>query len=158
MDIEYGLDVLFLDHLDTDIEHLERLNQLLDHDQINRPGIEGVEKIRPLTTLIITPSVHLSDLAQQHQKDMPSLIHYFVSSLGRDATSCSDLMSYLLFTPKYTRELIELGYHDASKRIDEIEDFLYSSKEQGVEDPLASETGGNVAKGGSAAKQNRSSL
>jgi NTE family protein len=151
-------DVIFLDHLDTDIEHLERLNQLLNHDQINRPGIEGVEKIRPLTTLIITPSVHLSDVAQQHQKDMPSLIHYFVSSLGRDATSCSDLMSYLLFTSKYTRELIELGYHDASKRIDQIEDFLYSCKGQDVEDPLASETGRNVAKGGSAAKQNKSSV
>lgn len=121
-------DVIFLDHLDTDIEHLERLNQLLDHDQIiNQHGIGVTEKMRPLTNLIITPSVHLSDVAMQHRKDMPSLIHYFVSSLGRDAASCSDLMSYLLFTPKYTRDLIEIGYHDASERIDEIEDFLYSS-------------------------------
>jgi hypothetical protein len=55
------------------------------------------------------------------------LIHYFVSSLGRDGASCSDLMSYLLFTSKYTRELVEFGYHDASERIQEIEDFLYSS-------------------------------
>ena len=138
-------DVIFLDHLDTDIEHLERLNQLLKHDQINQPGIEE-SQMRPLTTLIIAPSVHLSDVAKQHQKDMPSLIHYFVSSLGRDAASCSDLMSYLLFTPKYTRELIEIGYLDASKRIDEIEDFLYSSHEGDAENPLASETGGNVPK------------
>jgi len=150
-------DVIFLDHLDTDIEHLERLNQLLNHDQINQPGIEGAQKMRPLTTFIITPSVHLSDVAKQHQKDMPSLIHYFVSSLGRDATSCSDLMSYLLFTSKYTRELIELGYHDASERIDEIEDFLYSSQEGDAEDPLASETGRNVPKGGSATKRAGSS-
>ncbi|MGB7727930.1 MAG: hypothetical protein WBL50_07855, partial [Candidatus Acidiferrum sp.] len=150
-------DVMFLDHLDTDIEHLERLNQLLNHDQINQPGIEGAEKMRPLTTFIITPSVHLSDVAKQHQKDMPSLIHYFVSSLGRDATSCSDLLSYLLFTSKYTRELIELGYHDASERIDEIEDFLYSSKEGDAENPLSSETGRNGPKGGSAAKRAGSS-
>ncbi len=122
-------DVMFLDHLDTDIEHLERLNQLLNHNQINQPGIEGAEKMRPLTTCMISPSVHLSDVAKQHQKDMPSLIHYFVSSLGRDAACCSDLMSYLLFTSKYTRDLIELGYHDASERIEEIEDFLYSSNE-----------------------------
>jgi hypothetical protein len=88
-----------------DASLLERLNQLLNHNQINQPGLEGAEKMRPLRTLIITPSVHLSDVAKQHQKDMPSLIHYFVSSLGRDATSCSDLLSYLLFTPKYTREL-----------------------------------------------------
>jgi len=151
-------DVIFLDHLDTDIEHLERLNQLLNHDQINQPGIEGTQKMRPLTTFIITPSVHLSDVAKQHQKDMPSLIHYFVSSLGRDATSCSDLMSYLLFTSKYTQELIEIGYHDAGERIDEIEDFLYSSKEGDAEKPLASETGGNVPKAGSAAKRAGSSV
>ncbi len=151
-------DVIFLDNLDTDIEHLERLNQLLNHNQINQPGIEGTEKMRPLKTLIITPSVHLSDVAKQHRKDMPSLIHYFVSSLGRDAASCADLMSYLLFTPKYTRELIEIGYHDASERIDEIEDFLYSSKEGNAENPLASETGRNVPKAGSPAKRTGSSV
>jgi NTE family protein len=150
-------DVIFLDHLDTDIEHLERLNQLLKHDQINQPGIEGTQ-MRPLTTFIIAPSVHLSDVAKQHQKDMPSLIHYFLSSLGRDAASCSDLMSYLLFTPQYTRELIEIGYHDASKRIDEIEAFLYSSQEGDAEAPLASETGGNVPKAGSVAKRTGSSV
>ncbi len=69
----------------------------------------------------------MTRVAAQHQKDMPYLIQYFVNSLGRDAASCSDLMSYLLFTPKYTRDLIELGYHDANERIDEIEDYLYSA-------------------------------
>ena len=119
--------VMFLDHLATDIEHLERLNQLLSSGQISQPGIEGCERMRPLTTFLITPSVDLSQLAEQHQRDMPYLIQYFVSSLGRDAASCADLMSYLLFTSKYTSDLIEIGYHDASERIDEIESFLYSS-------------------------------
>ena len=78
---------MFLDHLATDLEHLEHLNQLLDDGHINQLGIEGHEKIRSLRTLIMSPSVNLSDLAEQHQRDMPSLIHYFVSSLGRDAAS-----------------------------------------------------------------------
>src|SRR5271167_3155475 len=117
--------VMFLDHLATDIEHLERLNQLLSSGQISQAGIEGCERMRPLTTLLITPSVDLSQLAEQHQRDMPYLLHYFVSSLGRDAASCADLMSYLLFTSKYTSDLIEIGYNDASKRIDEIESFLF---------------------------------
>jgi NTE family protein len=148
-------DVIFLDHLDTDIEHLERLNQLLKHDQINQPDTEGTQ-MRPLKTFIIAPSVHLSDVAKQHQKEMPALIHYFLSSLGRDAASCSDLMSYLLFTPRYTRELIEIGYHDASKRIDEIEDFLYSSHEGDADNAQASEVGGNVPKAGPAVKRSGS--
>ena len=127
--------VMFLDHLATDIEHLERLNQLLSSGQISQVGIEGCEKMRPLTSFLITPSVDLSQLAEQHQRDMPYLLHYFVSGLGRDAASCADLMSYLLFTSKYTNDLIELGYHDASERIDEIENFLYSSADENQEGP-----------------------
>lgn len=121
--------VMFLDHLATDLEHLERLNFLIENGHIVQPNVIESERIRPLKTLVITPSVNLSDLAGQHQKDMPYLIQYFVSSLGRDSASCSDLMSYLLFTTKYTRDLIEIGYHDADQRIDEIEDFLYSPSE-----------------------------
>jgi NTE family protein len=121
------LNAIFLDHLTTDIEHLERLNQLLADGHISQSGIEGCERMRPLRSLLITPSVDLSRVAQQHQKDMPYLIEYFVSSLGRDSVSCSDLMSYLLFTSKYTNDLLEIGYRDASDRIDEIENFLYST-------------------------------
>jgi len=118
--------VMFLDHLATDIEHLERLNHLLERGHVMQPGVDEGEKIRPLQTLVIKPSVNLSDLAGRHHKDMPYLIQYFVNGLGRDSESCSDLMSYLLFTSKYTRELIDIGYHDADERADEIEDFLYS--------------------------------
>jgi NTE family protein len=118
---------MFLDHLATDIEHLERLNELLVNGHIDPSGMEECERMRPLASFLITPSADLSELAEHHQKDMPYLIQYFVNSLGRDAAACADLMSYLLFTPKYTSALIEIGYNDASQRIDEIESFLYSS-------------------------------
>jgi len=127
--------VMFLDHLATDVEHLERLNQLLKEGHISQTGLEGCEKMRPLLPLLINPSVDLSELAAQHQRDMPYLIQYFINGLGRDAASCSDLMSYLLFTPKYTKELIDIGYRDANNRIDEIEDFLYSSDNEKAELP-----------------------
>src|SRR5271167_3795573 len=118
--------VMFLDHLATDVEHLERLNQLLRDGHIGKTGLQGCERMRPLVPLLITPSVDLSELARQHQRDLPYLIQYFVSSLGRDAAACADLMSYLLFASNYTQALIDIGYRDASERIDEIEDFLYS--------------------------------
>lgn len=122
------LNAMFLDHLATDVEHLERLNQLLASGKINQFDVEGSGRMQPLASFVITPSVDLSQLAEHHRKDMPYLIQYFVNSLGRDAASCADLMSYLLFTSKYTSALVDIGYSDADKRIDEIEDFLYSSE------------------------------
>ncbi len=123
--------VIFLDHLATDLEHLERLNHLIESGHLVQPDRRDGEKFRPLSTMVITPSVNLSELAERHRKDMPYLIQYFVGSLGRDAASCADLMSYLMFTSKYTRDLISIGYHDADDRIDEIEDFLFSAAGNG---------------------------
>lgn len=123
--------VMFLDHLATDVEHLERLNQRLNNGQIIRRGTED-EELRPVTSLLVTPSVDLAEVAEQHEKDMPYLIQYFVNGLGRDAASCTDLMSYLLFTSKYTRALIQIGYDDASRRIDEIESFIYSLGDKNI--------------------------
>jgi len=119
--------VIFLDHLTTDIEHLERLNGLLGNGKVNQAGVQNSDRVRSLRSLLIAPSVDLTQVARQHQRDMPYLIQYFVNSLGRDAASCADLMSYLLFESKYTTALIDIGYNDACKRIDEIEDFLYSA-------------------------------
>jgi NTE family protein len=150
--------VMFLDHLATDIEHLERLNQLLGSGQVSQSDIE-CEKMRPLASFLITPSVDLSQLAEQHQRDMPYLIQYFVNSLGRDAASCADLMSYLLFTSAYTSALTEIGYNDASQRIDEIESFLYSSDDGISQNPRASAVGtGKPGQAGSLTKRASNSV
>lgn len=121
--------VMFLDHLASDVEHLERLNQMLADGHITSAATGG-ESMRPLEVMLVTPSVYLTEVAAHHQKDMPYLIQYFVNGLARDAASCSDLMSYLLFTPRYTRELIQLGYEDADERADEIEEYLFAGKER----------------------------
>ena len=128
-------DAMFLDHLATDFEHLERLNQRLQDGHNGRPRAPECG-IRQLRGLLIGPSVHLSELAKHHAHEMPYLIQYFVNSLGRDEASCADLMSYLMFTSKYTRELVDIGYHDADERIDEIEDFLCASSDGDVANAL----------------------
>lgn len=133
--------VMFLDHLATDVEHLERLNQLLSSGQVSAADFERCERMRPVSALLVTPSMNLTEVAAEHQREMPYLIQYFVNGLGRDEASCSALMSYLLFTPKYTRELLNLGYRDADKRIDEIEDYLFSPDGNGKNGASASKNG-----------------
>ena len=146
--------VMFLDHLATDIEHLERLNKLLSEGHVKQAGHDGCEMLRPLKPLLVTPSINLTELAEHHQKELPYLIQYFVNSLGRDAASCADLMSYLLFTSKYTTDLIEIGYHDANERIDEIEEFLFSGNGEMEELSFASEDSGKFRAVGTTTKRN----
>jgi len=141
--------VMFLDHLATDIEHLQRLNQMLDLGVLDQSKVAECEKIRPLSPLLVTPSVNLTDLAEQHQRDLPYLIQYFVNGLGKDAAACADLMSYLLFTPGYTRDLIEVGYRDANERIDEIEDFLFSSDDEEESEDLSITAGASKSRAAS---------
>jgi NTE family protein len=117
-------DVMFLDHLTADVEHLQRLNQLLSRGHIEPADSPDCERMRPLRCLVVAPSVHLSEVAGNHPRELPPQIMYFIESLGRRGGSVSDLLSYLMFSRAYTRDLVDIGYKDAAARIDEIEDFL----------------------------------
>ncbi len=116
------LNAIFLDHLDTDVEHLGRINELLKKQMVER--IDTIEPIRELEVLSISPSVDLGALAMQYSKQIPPLVRYMLRGLGTKESETSDLMSYLLFVKDYARALLEIGYHDADRRIDEIKDFL----------------------------------
>ena len=49
----------------------------------------------------------------------------FMRRIGRaTAGKESDLLSFLFFDARYTKELIELGYQDTMKRTDELEAFF----------------------------------
>ena len=122
------INAIFLDHLVADMDHLQNINRLLFAKQKDRRGsCHGTEAVRPVSCLRIAPSVDLAEVATQHWNDMPGFIRYFVDSLGRNAATCADLMSYLLFTSKYTGDLVEIGYRDAGQRIDEIETRIYAA-------------------------------
>jgi NTE family protein len=116
------LNAIFLDHLDTDVEHLERINEMLRKQNVDR--IEGAEGLRKLQVLSITPSVDLGAVAKSHAAEVPRFLQYMLRGLGTNVAETADLLSYLLFIPGYTRELIAIGYKDAGDRIDEIKEFL----------------------------------
>jgi NTE family protein len=127
------LNAIFLDHLDADLDHLKRMNELIQAysgatPPAPQPTAAGtaIEPMRVVSPLVISPSEDLALIAQRFAHRMPRLVRYMLDGLGTPDAQSADLMSYLLFDSFYTRTLVDIGYRDASARIEEIEAFLRS--------------------------------
>jgi NTE family protein len=137
------MNAIFLDHLDADLDHLRRMNELVAaHEGIAaRPAHEGIaarpapdlgakpplEPMRRIAPLVVSPSEDLALVAQRFAGRMPRLLRYLLDGLGTPDAQSADLMSYLLFDGSYTRTLVEIGYRDAAARAIEIEGLLEES-------------------------------
>src|SRR5262249_5084724 len=130
------LNAIFLDHLDGDLDHLRRMNELilayggdLEARRPERAAAARVsEPMRLVTPLVVSPSEDLAMVAQRFAHRMPRLVRYLMDGLGTPDAQSADLMSYLLFDSAYTRALVDIGHRDASERIDEIEGFLRAGR------------------------------
>ena len=119
------LNAIFLDHLDTDLDHLRRMNELIDAYGGGDPPAGSVsEPMRTVAALSFGPSEDLALVARQFAHRMPRVLRWLMEGLGTPDAESADLMSYLLFDGAFTRALIDIGYRDAAARIDEIEAFL----------------------------------
>jgi NTE family protein len=121
------LNSIFLDHLESDLEHLDRINQIISSlSSGSAPvGKETKEPLRPMKALGLFPTLDIRKIAIDHSDRIPSLVRYILDGLGHSMDDCGDLMSYIIFDAAYTRDLVALGYRDADARIDEIEAFLF---------------------------------
>jgi NTE family protein len=116
------LNAIFLDHLDADLDHLARMNEIVAGGR-REAGLAS-EPIRSITPLAIAPSEDLALVAQRFAHRMPRLVRYGLEALGTPDAQSADLMSYLLFDAAYTRTLVEIGYEDAARRGAELEAFV----------------------------------
>lgn len=121
------LNAIFLDHLDADLDHLKRMNELVSNGIVvsKRKLSEPMKVVEPMA---ISPSADIAIIAKTLAHRMPRAIRYVMDGLGQPDAQSADLTSYLLFDRAFTSELIQLGYRDAAQRIDEIEDFLAPRK------------------------------
>jgi NTE family protein len=125
------LNAIFLDHLDADLDHLRRMNELIlaygGELEARKPARAAAapvsEPMRLITPLVVSPSEDLAMVAQRFAHRMPRLVRYLMDGLGTPDAQSADLMSYLLFDAAYTRALVDIGHRDASERIDEIAGF-----------------------------------
>ncbi len=105
----FMLDTLFTDQIYGDLEHIDRMNQLV-RAAPQAPGLRAVE------TLMIAPSIDPSEIAARHVAAMPPGLRALLRVLGsRPEVPGHQLTSYLAFEAPYTRALIELGYQDAMR-------------------------------------------
>ena len=122
--IGHLLNSAFIDSLESDIELLEQLNELVEELPVEQRS-EKTRKMRPIDIHVISPSIDIDTLAEDHTKNLPGSIRTFLRVTGSNQNEGGvNVASYLLFTEGYCRALVELGYRDAMAQQDKIIAFL----------------------------------
>jgi NTE family protein len=116
------LNSAFVDSLEADVEHLDRLNRLINLvSSEDRSALE----LRPVKSLVISPSKAIDKIAGRHVRYLPKSLRFFMRSSGATAhRGGSVLASYLLFVKPFISELIDLGYQDAMWEKEAIKRFF----------------------------------
>jgi len=119
----HALSSIFLDSMAADIERIKRINKTISLIPSDRRE-PGVVSLRQVDVLVISPSERLDHIAAKHAGSLPWTIRYLLRGIGATSYRGGALLSYLLFEPSYTRELMDLGYKDTMDRRDEVMAFL----------------------------------
>jgi NTE family protein len=113
------LNAIFLDLLDHDAAHLERVNDLLARLPAGEPA-----PFRRVGLFVVRPSVDIGRLARRYEPKLPRTFRFLTRRLGTQRSRTSDLLSLVMFEPGYLRRLMDIGERDARERIDELAAFL----------------------------------
>ncbi len=124
-----ALNAVFLDALDQDVLHLERINRLTRRLPLEDRGV-----LRPVECEVLRPSQDLGKLAGDYEVELPGAFRFLTRGLGTRETRSPDFLSMLMFHPEYLQRLIEIGERDAEASLPRLRGLLVSAPEaRGVE-------------------------
>jgi NTE family protein len=133
------LNAFLLDHVQSDVELLGRINQILEDgaktagpdfaERLSAVAVaRGGEPYRRVETMVVRPSQDIGRLAAQHVRrgnlGGSMVARRLLALLDNNMNDESDLASYLLFDGAFARKLIDLGRADAEAQRDKLVAFL----------------------------------
>ena len=115
----------FIDALENDMEHLERINELVGIVQNENPHVETAG-MKLVDFLAINPSIEIDQLVTDHIHRLPRAMRTVLNITGATPKGGgASLASYLLFEGNFCRALIDCGYRDAMQQRDMLEHFFH---------------------------------
>lgn len=118
------LNSAFVDSLEGDLEHLERMNDLLRLIPEQKRQEAGIH-LRPVDNMVISPSSALDVIAGRNVRYLPKSLRFFLRAIGATAKGGgATAASYLLFANEFISELMELGRQDTLEERENILKFF----------------------------------
>ncbi|EEY71629.1 hypothetical protein VHA_003490 [Grimontia hollisae CIP 101886] len=115
------MDAIFADTLSADLEHLDRMNALVN--AMPKTKAEALS-LRQVDAFHLSPSEPFEPLVERHYCDMPIAVRGLMRILGISPVEDTAMTSYLLFESKYINQLIDMGYKDTQDRRTDLAAFL----------------------------------
>ena len=126
--IGHLLNSAFVDSLETDIEHLEQMNELLAQIPGNIVNKNG-RVLKNIDIHVVSPSEDIDALADEYVQSLPRSIRILLSLFGGSSSKGGiNVASYLLFTPEFCQRLIDLGYRDGCEQREQLAPFFTAPK------------------------------
>lgn len=114
----------FIDALEGDLEHLERINELvalISPDKLAKANLP----LRTVDNRIISPSRELDTIAGRKVRNLPKSLRFFLRAIGAtNKGGGATAASYLLFHQSFIKELIDLGYKDTMREAERLKTFF----------------------------------
>lgn len=114
----------FVDALEGDLEHMQRMNDLLHLIPEAVRTAQGIQ-LRPVNNINISPSQPIDAIAGRNIRYLPKSLRFFMRATGSTTKSGgATAASYLLFSKEFITEMMALGREDTLAQAENVSAFF----------------------------------